>query len=202
MGKPIDDAIIDRLLEEAKLKQEKYREILRQSYGHNFSNAATLMQIDICYGDSLVTYDGIDPENENLIKIQYVKQIHQEDQSYDPAYREQGPTYKGVTRWFDAFGVEIKREIRISDSTEDLAKAKVHRVITREEGLIKHKTYILYAKEDGFEETFFDTGAPVLPDYDHEVDVIAYPTYRKGKVVSEKPDISQIEKQMLFYYNY
>ena len=46
-------------------------------------------------------------------------------------------------------------------------------VITREEGLIKHKTYLVYAEEECFEETFFAT-KPIKTQFGEVANIKSY----------------------------
>lgn len=195
IGNHINDEIendINNAFAEAKKDGELRK---KKSYGYNFENVSELTKnlTNFFNWSPFISYDGIDPDNNNLLKRQIVEKKYEEEslESYTPARTY----YRGITRWFDGFGFEIRREIRESDSLENLKNAKIKKIITRDKGLIVIREVGSSEYYKISEDAYFDTGAPVLPDWDDEVDAVAYPTDSKVKIIERNPNLT-LEEQL------
>lgn len=175
MGEPLDDETIDSILKHGQEVRAENMKLLKRSYGHNFANVTELgKQTHKCMfiWEPFTSYDGVDPENENLLKRQVVTTRYEEGSARDCV--PDTTYYIGTTHWYDEFGFEIRREVITTYSLEELSQLKgaMHygTTIIRENGLIK------IIDDSTREKTYFDTGAPILPDWDRELECVAYPT--------------------------
>lgn len=171
MGEPLDDETIDSILKHGQEVRDENMKLLKISYGHNFANIIELeKQTHRCMfvWQPFTSYDGVDPENENLLKRQVVTTRYEEGSARDCV--PDTTYYIGTTYWYDEFGSEIRREVITAFSLEELSQLKGDKTtIIREKGLIKRKSFMK-------EQTYFDTGAPILPDWDRKLKCVAYPT--------------------------
>lgn len=186
----LTDDVIDKLLESRKNDIDKHKEIAKKCYGNDFENVDEIESSPIDWSP-FTSYLGVDPENEELLKKQVVEVEY--DDGDDINFSYPSTTYIGITSWYDGFGYEIKRATIKTSSLEKLKeefiKVKSGNVqgITRENGLIS-------IPGDGM---YFDTGAPVLPEYDREVGCVAYPTVRKGVIDDFNPTLSDEQEKWL-----
>lgn len=92
-----------------------HEEIIKKSYGNDFANAKELAPIGHV---SVITYDGEDPLNKKLRKVQEVQYYTEEADAYNCI--PEMDLICGITTWINEFGYEVKKTVIRSTSYEGI----------------------------------------------------------------------------------
>ena len=125
IGEPLDDETIDGILKHGQKVRAENMKLLKRSYGHNFANITELeKQTHKCMfvWEPFTSYEGVDPENEKLLKRQVVTTRYEAGSARDCV--TDTTYYIGTTYWYDEFGLEIRREKIVAYSLEELSQLK------------------------------------------------------------------------------